>query len=1079
MGQSNESEASRNEQIRFLSDEPLAAGEEQEIRFGHLSIGENVRKIISKCPTPFTIGLFGKWGVGKTTILKVVEEKVRSDKIAVVYFDVWKHEEDALRRTFIKEAVKQLQDKKRNAGRNYLPNFTLNENLDVPIKRTFKGEFNFHGWRIGVLVCSLLALVGVAFLIKHFWPESVGYYVSIVVGGGFVTAFLLWQLSQAITAETITKTIDRFKDPHEFESEFKRLVSEITSEELLIMIDNLDRTSHKKAVELLSTIKTFLEQKKCIFLIACDDDAIKRHLEGVYTPGSKKSDSQTLSDSDEFLRKFFQASLRIPDFIDTELHTYTESILQETNAPNLDSPEIAYVIARAFRGNPRQIKQFINTLLAHYLLAEEREGGSEPAIVPKGIVTKNVAFLAKLLIIRQKYSQEEYQKFVKGETPGDPDLNEFLRVTKPIRAEDIRPFHYLRISKEELDIPGLRELEVALIDGEGEKVEEKFKALKKEPEEVTSLNKVILSLISRNRGKRLVLSNIVSSLLHASQRQDMQLNPVIYNEIANILSDDSEFGVELQDLDAPLIFNKVLSQCNEIDRDAIIHRYIKSVSKQKESEETDYPSSSYVQAVFTQLIGHKDWLGDKKQEASKALSDSYYNYEILSIFRGRPDDQREFVSEEIIVKFVSTLSDDDVEAGQSINDKIGLLLDFEEVVGADSLQATITKLSELLGTENQQPYRPEKENLLTCVENILDTFGEVIAVLSQEILDPFADAVIQGMAAIENWTQKRMFVVTCLWLVLNCEDPIKSKINGVIRPFLKSADVESTAFVFQRLKSNQQMEVINIYNDIFQQRVSQDQQIFDLLYPLAPKDTRTPWLMNLIQSDHQRALTKIEDLGYKVDDKKGIVAKILEKVESVAPPEKGSLYNACNKMKCAVDGDLRDKFASQLKSLLKNPNHHQQEAGLRALQDAIYLSATQKRDIAKETIEWLRTLSLDNASQSNSIQSVLIYWVLLPQPLQRDFLDFIFDKLIKRGVNIENINLGFEILRGIEPNLEYEDAQYSAYFDDVYDRAESEGNPQIKSALVEGLLSLKPDKKTKLNRAFWRKVEGLKPSEEG
>ena len=70
--------------------------------------------------------------------------------------------------------------------------------------------------------------------------------------------------------------------------------------------------------------------------------------------------------------------------------------------------------------------------------------------------------------------------------------------------------------------------------------------------------------------------------------------------------------------------------------------------------------------------------------------------------------------------------------------------------------------------------------------------------------------------------------------------------------------------------------------------------------------------------------------------------------------------------------------------------------------------------------------------------------------------------------------MGFEILRGIEPNLECEDAQYSAYFDDVYDRAESEGNPLIKSALVEGLLSLKPDKKTKLNRAFWRKVEDLK-----
>ena len=49
-----------------------------------------------------------------------------------------------------------------------------------------------------------------------------------------------------------------------------------------------------------------------------------------------------------------------------------------------------------------------------------------------------------------------------------------------------------------------------------------------------------------------------------------------------------------------------------------------------------------------------------------------------------------------------------------------------------------------------------------------------------------------------------------------------------------------------------------------------------------------------------------------------------------------------------------------------------------------------------------------------------------------------FDKLVLRGVSIDSINFGFNILKRTEPKLKYEQRDYSAYLDDILNRAESE-----------------------------------------
>jgi len=1073
----NHTSKTKNEEAyreRFLSDLPLTADRGREVLFGHQDLAGSLVRIISNCPTPFTIGFFGKWGTGKTTILNMVEDKLDTTAVAFTSFDVWKHEADSLRGTFLKEIVKQLKNK------DLLPKeFKLSERMDTSISRIFQGQLKLDKSKFKFLRYFVEVAVLIFLLILWLSPQFLGNYLSILLSGSLVSGFVLLMLQQALTTETITKTVDRFRDPHEFESEFENVIKKISSGKLLVVFDNLDRTSHEKAVELLSTIKTFLEQKKCIFLIACDDEAIKKHLESVYTK-TEETDNLTPFDSDEFLRKFFNASLQIPDFIDTELQTYTEDLLRKTAIAQFNSPDVAYVITNAFRDNPRQIKQFINTLLAHFLLAEEREKSPIPLIVPSGTITENVAFLAKFLLVRQLFS-DDYQKILKSglttldefaeESTGNNRLKEFLRATKQITVKDIRPFHYLKRSKEELEIPGIEALELALVDNNLEIVTEKIGHLKDISGQIQMFNRFIKSLITRYMNKKIPLFNIISSALTALQSHSITLNRHFYNQIADILNDDNSLGASLQEFTPNLIFNEVLERCVPRDRGGILDRYIDIIRKQEDRTDKTIELSKRAREILNELIEHKNWLGNKKGAVSQLLEKNP-SYGILSVFKGRPIDQKDFISDGVIMGFISSFSDNDIDARQIVRDKTDLLLDFEEIISINVLQAIITKLDELLKAENQKTFREEKEGLLACIEDILHVFRDKIPDMSdRDTLKSFASTALAGINGLGDWTQKRILIIACLILTDLCGDPEKANLNSIIQSFFSKTDIANVKFVFDKLRDiNAKKELIDKYINVFDQRISSQQPILDLLYPFASKDTRTQWLNNLINTAPERAFTKLEELKYKVDSKKAIVDTLLTKVPQMPVAEMANFYSVINKMKCANDAELRKKFASQIKSLLRSNDPHSQRAGYGALEKAIYLSATLKREITRETIEWLRSLQPPQSNQPDLVKSVFLNLAILERPVKSDFTDFVFDKLIKRGVDINNINSGFEILSRIKPT--YEDCYQ--YFDDVFDRAETESNTQIKSTLIDGLNSLKPEKTTKRNKGFWGKVEKLK-----
>src|SRR5882724_3954787 len=99
---------SADTKLQLLSDQPAS---EDRIRT-HKPIAETLRSIItSNTAKPFVIGLFGSWGSGKSSILKMLES-VSEGQFQLVVVDAWRKDKDNFLRQFIKKLARQLLKEK-------------------------------------------------------------------------------------------------------------------------------------------------------------------------------------------------------------------------------------------------------------------------------------------------------------------------------------------------------------------------------------------------------------------------------------------------------------------------------------------------------------------------------------------------------------------------------------------------------------------------------------------------------------------------------------------------------------------------------------------------------------------------------------------------------------------------------------------------------------------------------------------------------------------------------------------------------------------------------------------------------
>ena len=210
------SNKSKNEDFQFIPEKPKDGG----LLFGHKEIVSTLEKIVLKCPEAFTIGLYGDWGSGKSSIAETLQGKLKKRNIPLVIFDVWKHEGDALRRTFLKDLDKKLSGE--FFGKSYYrEGFVLEKNLESEINIESKNGYEFKGKKffanllviiIFIVIPAILVVIGLwgigqLFQIDDFSFKVLFEKLILVLGGLTIPAtfFLKYFNSFIIEKNTVYK----------------------------------------------------------------------------------------------------------------------------------------------------------------------------------------------------------------------------------------------------------------------------------------------------------------------------------------------------------------------------------------------------------------------------------------------------------------------------------------------------------------------------------------------------------------------------------------------------------------------------------------------------------------------------------------------------------------------------------------------------------------------------------------------------------------------------------------------------------------------------------------------------------
>jgi len=274
--------------------------------------------------SPLTIGIHGRWGSGKTSLMRMVEAKFEDDKkVKTIWFNAWAY------------------------GR------------DEPIG------------------LALLQQILIEFQKEEGLKEKGKTLLGNVVKLG--TDALL----RKITMITLEEAKEIFENSIGLKStlrgDFEAAIDECLEDggRLVVFIDDLDRCLPEKTIEILEVIKLFLDVPKCIFVIGVEKEVIEKGIEVRY-----KSKEQELPISgQDYIEKIIQIPFSLPPIREDDMAAFIEKLgIREREK------RYATIVAKGAICNPRKVKTFLNVLRIRHAIVERTCGGINPDLSAKLLV---------------------------------------------------------------------------------------------------------------------------------------------------------------------------------------------------------------------------------------------------------------------------------------------------------------------------------------------------------------------------------------------------------------------------------------------------------------------------------------------------------------------------------------------------------------------------------------------------------------------------------------------------------------------------------------------------------------------
>lgn len=324
---------------------------------------DGLTQFIETCNTPMTISIQGSWGTGKTSIMQIINNTLAERTPQTthnIWFNTWQFSQfnmdDDLTVSLLSCLLNELsesEEEKKNA-------------------RAITQALRFAG-RIG----KELLLTAVDSKIGGKAADN---------ADGLLSRLLSEQGDPATTVKNLKK---------QFSACVEETLKKTGKKRVVIFIDDLDRLTPRRAVELLEVLKLFLDCKNCVFVLAIDYAVVCRGVEAKY--GDLSDDK---AESAEKGRSFFDKIIQVPFKMPVahyNIENYVKSCFREINieCPEAEIETYVDLIKSSIGVNPRSMKRLFNAYLLLTIVVSEEILSSD----------KNKQLLFGVLCLQHSYEK--------------------------------------------------------------------------------------------------------------------------------------------------------------------------------------------------------------------------------------------------------------------------------------------------------------------------------------------------------------------------------------------------------------------------------------------------------------------------------------------------------------------------------------------------------------------------------------------------------------------------------------------------------------------------------------------------
>ena len=295
---------------------------------------------------PASIGVYGDWGSGKSSLIKMSMDELKKDEGTVcLKFNGWLFEgyEDA--KTALMGSILDIIEEKRTLTRE--------------AKLCIKGLYN------SIDKLKLLK-GGLKFGADMFLSGGIGTLLNIGLHNlksedtsKIIDGMDIKKIQESIQNELSNKEIRN--SIKEFQKSFEKLLKETKVKKLVIFVDELDRCSPNTILETLEAIRLFLFVGNVAFIIGADE----RHIAYAIQQKFKDIDGLQINIGKEYLEKIIQYPIKIPRLNAKEMEFYITCLLIQKDLTNAEFKEILLFL------NSKKVEDFFNFSLDYTLLANE------------------------------------------------------------------------------------------------------------------------------------------------------------------------------------------------------------------------------------------------------------------------------------------------------------------------------------------------------------------------------------------------------------------------------------------------------------------------------------------------------------------------------------------------------------------------------------------------------------------------------------------------------------------------------------------------------------------------------------